>query len=115
MASSSEVLPWSTWPMMVTTGARGDLALGAARRGSPASLLAELDLLLEGDHHGLDAEVLGQLLGELGLEHVVDVGQDAALEQRLDQVLGLDAELLGELAHGHALGDHHRPVAGAAS
>ena len=23
MASSSEVLPWSTWPMMVTTGARG--------------------------------------------------------------------------------------------
>ena len=23
MASSSEVLPWSTWPMMVTTGGRG--------------------------------------------------------------------------------------------
>ena len=23
MASSSDVLPWSTWPMMVTTGARG--------------------------------------------------------------------------------------------
>jgi hypothetical protein len=23
IASSSEVLPWSTWPMMVTTGGRG--------------------------------------------------------------------------------------------
>ena len=26
IASSSEVLPWSTWPMMVTTGARGSSA-----------------------------------------------------------------------------------------
>ena len=28
----------------------------------------------------------GELLGELGLEHVVDVGHDAAVEERLDQV-----------------------------
>ena len=28
MASSSEVLPWSTWPMMVTTGARRGQILG---------------------------------------------------------------------------------------
>ena len=28
MASSSEVLPWSTWPMTVTTGARGTRSSG---------------------------------------------------------------------------------------
>ena len=28
--SSSEVLPWSTWPMTVTTGARGTRSSGAS-------------------------------------------------------------------------------------
>ena len=28
IASSSDVLPWSTWPMMVTTGARGTRSSG---------------------------------------------------------------------------------------
>ncbi len=32
MASSSEVLPWSTWPMMVTTGARGCRFAGSSAR-----------------------------------------------------------------------------------
>jgi len=30
IASSSEVLPWSTWPMTVTTGARGFRFRGSA-------------------------------------------------------------------------------------
>ena len=50
------------------------------------------------------------LLRQLGLEHVVDVGDDAALEQHLDQVARLDAELVGEVAQRHALGDHDRAV-----
>ena len=32
-ASSSEVLPWSTWPMMVTTGARVTAPSAAAASG----------------------------------------------------------------------------------
>ena len=28
IASSSVVLPWSTWPMIVTTGGRGDEVVG---------------------------------------------------------------------------------------
>ena len=30
IASSSEVLPWSTWPMTVTTGGRGSRSLGSS-------------------------------------------------------------------------------------
>ena len=30
MASSSDVLPWSTWPMMVTTGGRGSRSAGSS-------------------------------------------------------------------------------------
>src|SRR6185369_8300799 len=73
-------------------------------------LLAELHLFFERHHHGVDAEVLGELLGERRLQHVVDVGQDAAVEERLHQVARLDAQLLGELAQRHALADHHRAL-----
>src|SRR5437773_829643 len=38
MASSSEVLPWSTWPMMVTTGGRGVSPAGSSTlSNSPSS------------------------------------------------------------------------------
>ena len=41
MASSSEVLPWSTWPMTVTTGARGASAAGSsAASNTPSSTSA---------------------------------------------------------------------------
>ena len=50
MASSSEVLPWSTWPMMVTTGAaRTRLRCSALALRSHRS--SQLDLLLERDDH----------------------------------------------------------------
>src|SRR6266545_3751459 len=61
-------------------------------------LFLELHLLLEGDDHDFHAQVLGQLLGELRLQHLVDVGHDAAVEERLHQVLGAHAALVGELA-----------------
>ena len=37
MASSSEVLPWSTWPMIVTTGARGSRSAASSSKTSAAS------------------------------------------------------------------------------
>ena len=41
MASSSEVLPWSTWPMTVTTGARGAACAGSsAASNRPSSTSA---------------------------------------------------------------------------
>ena len=68
----------------------------------------QLDLFFEGDLHYVHPDLFRQLGGGLDVEYVVDGGHDAALEQRLDQVLGLDAQLLGELAHGHAGRDGHR-------
>src|SRR5918995_1836663 len=37
IASSSEVLPWSTWPMIVTTGGRGDRSSSASSKTSGSS------------------------------------------------------------------------------
>ena len=37
MASSSEVLPWSTWPMIVTTGARGSSSSSVSSNSTSAS------------------------------------------------------------------------------
>ncbi len=37
MASSSDVLPWSTWPMIVTTGARGSRSSSASSNVGSAS------------------------------------------------------------------------------
>ena len=51
MASSSEVLPWSTWPMIVTTGALGARSAGSSTNSVAAFLLffgvLDLDLALE--------------------------------------------------------------------
>ena len=77
-ASSRVVLPWSTWPMMVTTGApRAGALVGAVE----VALLLQLDLLLEADQHGLDAQLAGDLLRQLDVEHVVDGGHHAAVEE----------------------------------
>ena len=37
IASSSDVLPWSTWPMIVTTGARGSRSAASSSNTSAAS------------------------------------------------------------------------------
>jgi hypothetical protein len=66
-ASSSEVLPWSTWPMMVTTG-------GAARyrRIVDGVEQAFLDV---GFGDALDgvAQFLGDQLRGVGVDHVGDL------------------------------------------
>ncbi len=62
-ASSSEVLPWSTWPMTVTTGGRGSSA------SSIVGLALEADL----DVGGADAL---RLVAELGDDQLGGVGVD---------------------------------------
>ena len=68
MASSSEVLPWSTWPMMVTTGGRGcEVVVHVAG--------VEEALLDVGFGDALDrvAELFGDQLGGVGVDHVRDL------------------------------------------
>ena len=67
IASSSDVLPWSTWPMMVTTGGRSAQILGGVVEGGLLGLLLggadDLDLLPERLRKGLH-RLVGQRLGE---------------------------------------------------
>ena len=101
MRSSSSVLPWSTWPMTVTTGGRG-------RRSASSLLLVlvlevlglELGLLLLA---GVDEADVGAELGGEQLDHVVAQrlggGDHLALEeQEPDDVAGRAVELGPELA-----------------
>ena len=92
MASSSDVLPWSTWPMIVTTGGRVDEILGGVLElGLVVDLVGrvdDLDLLVELVGEDLD-RVVGQRLGERG--HL------AQLHQLLDDLGDRHAEVLGDV------------------
>ena len=68
-----------------------------------------LDLLFDGDDGGVGAELAGDVLDELGVERLVDGDDDAAQEQRGDEVLTANVELLGEVLDGDALGDGDGP------
>ena len=92
IASSSDVLPWSTWPMIVTTGgARLEVLVGVLELRLVARLVGgvdDLDLLVElvGEH--LD-RVVGQRLRERG--HL------AQAHELLDDLGDRDAEVLGDV------------------
>jgi hypothetical protein len=64
MASSSEVLPWSTWPMMVTTGGRGFQRLVGIGRIEQA-----FDHVGFGDALDGVAHFLGHQLRRIGVDH----------------------------------------------
>ena len=51
------------------------------------------------------AEFARDIGGELGVESLVDGGEDAAVDQLLDDEVGLHVELLGKLLDGDAFGD----------
>ena len=76
IASSSEVLPWSTWPMMVTTGGRGT----QGRRIVGGIEQAFLDVGF-GDAPHRVAEFLGQQLGGIGVDRVGDLRHVTLLHQ----------------------------------
>ena len=76
IASSSVVLPWSTWPMIVTTGGRGDEIL----RGVLEDL--RLELLLVG--------------GVLDRDLALDLGRD-----QLDLLVGERLRDRDHLAEAH--------------
>ena len=91
-ASSSEVLPWSTWPMIVTTGrAVLELVGGVLELGLGVRLVGgvdDLDLLVELVRDDLD-RVVGQRLRER--RHL------AQAHELLDDLGDRDAEVLGDV------------------
>ena len=101
MASSSEVLPWSTWPMMVTTGGRGtcDRFVGGVEQ-------AFLDV---GFGHALDrmAHLLGDELRGVGVDRVGDLEHLPLLHQQRDHSTAPLGHAVGEFLDGDGFRDRH--------
>ena len=103
MASSSEVLPWSTWPMMVTTGGRGcRLALVVARG-------LDDHVLDVGFRDAADpvAELLDDQRRGVGVDGLVLRRHDAVLHQRLHHGGDALGHAVGELLDGDRIGHLH--------
>ena len=102
IASSSVVLPWSTWPMIVTTGGRADRS---ASTSSTIWLLLVVGGVLD-RHLALDlgGDQLDLLVGERlrGRPHLAEAHQD------LDDLRHLHAERGGEVLDGDAGLDRDR-------
>ena len=111
IASSRLVLPWSTWPMTVTIGARSTrLASSSASSSQSCSFAASAGAPLpssssspRGDG-GLLGDLVAQLLGDqrrgVAVDELVDGREDAALDQLADDVGRAGAEEVGELLDG---------------
>ena len=95
MASSSVVLPWSTWPMIVTTGGRSLSVVGGVLERDLLGLLvgrvADRDLALE-----LAADQLDGLVAQ----RLRDLHHLAGRHHERDDLRRRDAELLGEVLDG---------------
>src|SRR5215213_11505445 len=101
MPSSKLVLPWSTCPMTVTTGARASSV--SSESDSINCSNSSGDHLLEAEELHVEAEALAQLLRDVVVERLVERGEDAALKEHRLNVLRANAELVGELLDGRAL------------
>ena len=99
IVSSSDVLPWSTWPITVTTGGRGSsfAAVRLLRFGEQRIRIVELRRLR------LVAHFLDHDHRRLLVEHLVDRHHRAELHQRLDDLGGLHRHLVRELGDGDRL------------
>ena len=102
MASSSDVLPWSTWPMMVTTGARDCWCSSSSVSPMKPSSTSASDTRL-----GVWPNSVHDQLGGIGVDHVVDLVHLALLHQELDDVDGALGHAVGELLDGDHLGNDH--------
>ena len=103
IASSSVVLPWSTWPMIVTTGGRGARSSSASSKTSGSSSSSAACLIVI-SRLELGPDQLDLLVGERlrDLDHLAEAHHD------LDQLRGRNAERLREVADGDARRDGRR-------
>ena len=82
-------------------------------RGADRGRLGALSVRARDYRHGhrlgdLEAELLGDERRGLAVDPLVDVGEDAALDQLADHVGGIDAERVGQVLHGDAGGQLYR-------
>ena len=100
IASSSVVLPWSTWPMIVTTGGRGARSSSASSKTSGSSSSSAACLIVI-SRLELGPDQLDLLVGERlrDLDHLAEAHHD------LDDLRGRNAERLREVADGDARRD----------
>ena len=105
IASSSDVLPWSTWPMIVITGGR---SISSSSRVLVDRLL--LHVVRRGVERDLLVEALGEHLDGLVGERLRERGHLAELHQLLDDLGGGQLERLGDLLDGRARADGDRRV-----
>ena len=96
--SSSEVLPWSTWPRIVMTGGRGTRFSDVPEDAKDVEQVVFGRALV--DHLELDAELQGEHDRQLVVQGGVDGGELVHGHQLADQIVGLDADRLGEAADG---------------
>ena len=118
-ASSRLVLPWSTWPMTVTIGARGwsFAASSSSKRSSLVGLgRGAFGLAVGSGAVRRRGDGLGHLVAELGrdegrgvtVDQLVDGREDPALDQLADDVRDVDRQQLGELLDGDRAGQLDR-------
>ena len=102
MASSSEVLPWSTWPMMVTTGGRETSGIGFVG-------LVEQPFFDVGLGHPLDgvAHFLGDDLRGVGVDRVGDLEHLPLLHQQRDHRPRRLGHAVGKFLDGDEFRDRH--------
>ena len=98
IASSKLVLPWSTWPITVTTGGR---RIKCSR--SFSSIISTVFIILE----NRNTEFVGHCLDGGHVEGLGDRGDDALEEQGFDDLGALHAEHVGELLHREVVLRHH--------
>src|SRR4051794_34449246 len=126
IASSSDVLPWSTWPMIVTTGGRSTRAASSsANDGSTSSSSPLWTISTSFSNSSASARVASSVRGSVSVAHsppLLDflvellgehldgvVGQRlrerrhlAQAHQLLDDLRRRDAEVLGDILDGRA-------------
>ena len=90
MASRRVVLPWSTWPMIVTTG-------GLGRRSAGLGLGPELRFLLDGEELDVGAQGPGQRLDVGHVHEVVGREDEPAVPELVEEVLELHLHPLGDV------------------
>ena len=102
MASSSEVLPWSTWPITVTTGARGASVAGSsATSNTPSSTSASATRLTVWPSSSAISWAVSASITSLICRHL------ALLHQQPDDVDGAFRHAVGEFLDGDRFRDRH--------
>ena len=104
IASSSVVLPWSTWPMIVTTGGRSARSSSASSyvSGSSSSSAACLIVISRFSSVAISSTSSSD-------ERLRGRAHDAEVHEDLDQIRHRHAERLREILDGRSGGDGDRP------